>query len=365
MPAPKPCPASPEEKDHLVQEPEIGRALLAWFGAHQRPLPWRRTKNPYHIWVSEVMAQQTRIETMLPYYHQFLQVFPSIQKLADSPLEDVLSIWAGLGYYRRAENMHRAAKAIRDQHQGEIPESLDVLRSLPGIGDYMAGAIASIAFDQQAAAVDGNVQRVAARINGFQDMVGSSGLKRQTTEWVLKTMPDDHPGDFNQALMELGALVCIPANPRCSQCPVQSFCAAFAVQKTDQWPVRAQRKRPTDEPITVLVVTDPENRIAMRKRTESLLKGMWEFVIFPGRLSKKELQSVLEQTGFAVREIESIGTHRHVFSHRIWTMESYAGLTTAKALPGDYVWVPAAGLDDLAVPAAFRAQSEWLRQSRL
>ena len=353
-------PAEPPWSDEDSRRTDLVHHLLGWYEEHQRPLPWRLTRQPYYIWVSEVMAQQTRIETMLPYYHRFLSVFPTIQMLAESPLDRLLALWSGLGYYRRAENMHRTAKIIMEQHDGRLPESARALRSLPGIGDYIAGAIASIAFGKREAAVDGNVKRVVARLQGIREPFQSNSLRKMAEEWVLQVMPEGKAGSFNQALMELGALVCIPKNPQCTACPVAIHCVAHHLQMVDELPVRSERSRPAEEMKTVVLVMKDDHHVLMRKRNASLLRELWEYVFLDGHMEPEDLEKELLLMDIHVQNLVQVGTARHVFSHRIWNMISYAAYWTGGEIAGEYIFHPVDQLHMLALPAAFRSQTDWL-----
>lgn len=258
--------------------------LLDFYGERARDLPWRATDDPYAIWVSEVMSQQTRVETVIPYWTDWLERYPTVRELATAPEEDVLKSWEGLGYYSRARNLHRAAKLVRDEHGGRLPDSLEGLRSLPGVGDYTAGAVGSIAFGLREPAVDGNVRRVAARLLDWPDPSGAP-LRREVTTWV----PAEDPGTFNQALMELGATVCTPRSPACTLCPVAELCAARAAGTVGERPVPRKRSAVRRETRIVTVdvavpdaaqgdTTGESPRFRLRRRpAQGLLGGMFEF----------------------------------------------------------------------------------------
>ena len=253
----------------------IRTALLAFFDENARSLPWRSTRDPYAIWVSEVMAQQTRVETVVPYYHRWLERFPDVDALADAPLDDVLKAWEGLGYYSRARNLHAAARIVRERHRAELPGSYEELRALPGVGEYTAGAVASIAFGERHPAVDGNVRRVIARLLDVAEP--SRELLRAAADSLV---PAERPGDFNQSLMELGATICTPRSPRCVRCPVRSLCRARAAGTQEQRPL-PKRARPVPIiNVATAVIRSPDDRLLIVRRGESgLLAGMW---CFPG-----------------------------------------------------------------------------------
>ena len=217
--------------------------LLQWYGVHKRALPWRETTEPYRVWVSEIMLQQTRVEAVKPYFTRFMKTLPNIAALAAIPEEQLLKLWEGLGYYSRARNLQKAAKAIETEYNGAMPNTYDALLRLPGIGAYTAGAIASISFGVPVAAVDGNVMRVISRILASTEDIGLPQTKKYITELVNRTIPSNHPGDFNQALMELGATVCVPNGiPDCHSCPVQPFCRAYQQNLTEELPVKSRKK---------------------------------------------------------------------------------------------------------------------------
>lgn len=230
--------------------------LLRWYRRHRRDLPWRRTKDPYAVWVSEIMLQQTRVETVIPYYARFLERFPTVATLARAPLSDVLAVWSGLGYYRRARNLHAAAAVIAREHGGRVPNTRDGLQSLPGIGAYTAAAIASIAYGVPAAAVDGNVIRVIARWEGFEGRRDEPRLKRLVTARAEALAPGPSPGDWTQALMELGATTCLPKEPLCERCPVARACVARRSGRPDRFPDAARAEKPRTEKRVVLIVSD-------------------------------------------------------------------------------------------------------------
>ena len=238
--------------------PPVRATLLRWYRRRRRDLPWRRTRDPYAIWVSEIMLQQTRVETVIPFYERFLERFPTVEALARAPESRVLAAWSGLGYYRRARNLHAAARAIVRDHRGHVPRTIEDLTTLPGIGGYTAAAIASIAHGVPAAAVDGNVIRVIARWEGYEGRRDDAALRRRVTTIAEKLAPGPAPGDWTQALMELGATTCLPREPRCDACPVAAACAAHRSGRPDRFPDPAQAAKPRRERRVMLVVRDPQ-----------------------------------------------------------------------------------------------------------
>jgi A/G-specific adenine glycosylase len=254
----------------------IRRVLLRWYDENRRNLPWRRDRDPYRVWVSEVMLQQTRVGTVAPYYERWLDLFPSVRALADAPDEEVLAAWAGLGYYRRARALHQAARVVRDRYAGQLPEGDEELRALPGVGAYTAGAIASIAFGRTAPAVDVNARRVLSRLFDLE-RPGPTTLERIATALVAP----ERPGEFNQALMELGATVCAPRSPACEACPLARWCLARARGTVAHRPARRPRARVPAYRIGTAVIVRRGRVLLARRPVEGLLGGMWEF---PGAL---------------------------------------------------------------------------------
>jgi A/G-specific adenine glycosylase len=252
----------------------VRAALLAFYDASARDLPWRRVRDPYATWVSEIMLQQTRVDTVIPYYARFLERFPTVHALADASTEDVLARWSGLGYYRRARMLHAGAKAVVADHGGEIPDTVEALVELPGIGKYTAGAIASIAFGKTAPLVDGNVVRVVSRVFGIEREVSPSDAEIWRIAGEL--VEGARPGDLNQALMELGATVCVPESPRCETCPVKGACDARARDAVNAIPLLAKKKRPPVVAMSALVVTKGDAVLLLRRKDEGLFGGLWE-----------------------------------------------------------------------------------------
>jgi A/G-specific adenine glycosylase len=293
--------------------------LLAWYRVNRRDLPWRRTRDPYAIWISESMLQQTRVETVLPYYDRFLARFPDAAALAASSLEDVLGVWTGLGYYSRARNLHRAAKTVVERHGGRLPDDPEALRELPGIGRYTAGAVASIAFDRPEPIVDGNVARVLARIHGIRDEIGSARVQRRLWQEAAALVPGPEPGALNQALMELGATLCTPRSPRCGECPVASLCQAHADGDAESLPRKAPKARAREVEAAAGLLLRGERALAVRRPEAGLLAGMWELP--GGELAAGESaagalsRSLAERVGLRVAEARPLGSIEHVFTH--------------------------------------------------
>ena len=327
--------------------------LLDWYRRNARDLPWRRTRDPYCIWVSEIMLQQTRVAAVIGYYTRFLDAFPTVDALADASEEQLLSLWQGLGYYSRARNLYQAARQIKAR--GGFPETYDELRALPGIGTYTAGAIASAAFGLRTPAVDGNVLRVVSRLTDNHGDIQSPSTRREIEAEVLKRFPES-PGDariFNQALMELGATVCVPnAPPKCEQCPVSGHCLARERGTAGTLPVRAAKKARRVEARTVLVLCR-ENCVALRKRPgRGLLAGLWEFPNADGTLSEAEITALLSAWGLSVTDWYQKTSAKHIFTHMEWHMTGYVVSVTGDDTQ-QFSWADADALQTYAVPSAF------------
>jgi len=329
-------------------------ALLAWYARHKRDLPWRRVKTPYHVWLSEIMAQQTRINALLPYYERFIVRFPAVFDLARADEADVLKMWEGLGYYSRARLLHRTARIVAEEYNGVFPKDADGLRKLPGIGDYTAGAIASICYGQKIPAVDGNALRVFARVRNNDADVSLPDTKKELMRYLTECMPDD-AGAFNQAVMELGALVCIPKNPRCDICPITGFCAARLCGRETLLPVKAQKKARRQLKMTVLLVTNPDGEILVRRRTERLLNGLWEYVLAE---SARDAADMLDELGLTCTQITPVGGAVHIFTHLEWHMKGFHCAVAEREAPEPYRFVPIPVLGELALPSALSYYTE-------
>ena len=292
---------------------DLGR----WYQRSARRLPWRATRDPYAIWVSEIMLQQTRVDTVVPYYERFMARYGDVRALADAPLEEVLKQWSGLGYYRRARQLVLAAREVVTRYGGRIPTTAEGLQALPGIGRYTAGAIASIAYDEPAPVVDGNVIRVLARLYGYERDMRSAEGQRWAWSRAADLMPLQHPGQHNQALMELGATVCTPRSPRCETCPLQVHCEAYATRRTGELPVLKKKVAPRPWVLVAAVVSSPRaGEVVLGQRREGLYGGMWE----PPLVEAADLDAarpLLAELGVCkVGTLLEAGRVRHVLSHR-------------------------------------------------
>ncbi len=292
-------------------------ALLNWFEKNQRPLPWRKSYIPYEVWLSEVMAQQTRIEQMLPFYDKFLKKFPTVQSLADADEESVLKAWEGLGYYTRARNLQHAAKQIAHEKKGKIPQTKEELEKLKGFGPYISSAVASIAFNEDVCVVDGNVLRVAARFWGDSRDIADAKTKNVFEEKLQTILPRGRARDFNQALMELGALVCTPQNPLCNECPLQKECFAFAHSKQSDFPVKTKKGKVPHKHFAALRI-EKNGELFLLPRKEKLLHGMYEFPMVeytPLHDSVKVLEKKFNEKGFNVKLGKPRSSVLHQYSH--------------------------------------------------
>ena len=356
--------STPQERLEQMVEP-----LLFWFSQSHRDLPWRREPSPYHVWVSEVMLQQTRVEAVRPYYERFLAALPTVQALAGCPQEQLLKLWEGLGYYSRARNLQRAAQEIVRCYNGQLPASYDLLKKLPGIGDYTAGAIASIAFDLPVPAVDGNVLRVLTRVLACPDDIALPATKEAFRQLLLPVEPTPGAGAFNQALMELGAVVCLPNSPpQCLVCPLQGLCLAHQQGCETDFPVKTPKKARRIEQRTLLLFscTFPEGkRILLHRRPEKgVLRGMWEFPALEGKLSQddalRQALRMVEPYGLFVHKIAPLRDAKHIFTHIEWQMSAWLLSATADSLPETQAALPedfslVQRLADITLPSAFKA----------
>ena len=335
---------------------KITAALLSWYDRCARELPWRGFHDAYRTWVSEAMLQQTRVETVLSYYPRFLVRFPTLSSLADAPEEDVLKAWEGLGYYSRARNLWKGARQVMQEYGGILPRDPEQLRKIRGIGPYSAGAIASIAYDIPVPAVDGNVVRVISRLYGIRSDVTGTAVRHHIEKLAADLVPADRPGDHNQAMMDLGATVCVPGTPDCARCPLSVFCDAFRTGDASDLPLLPKAKPPKNIRYAVLLVRSGD-RVLMRRRTENLLRGLWCFPMFEGDLPEQVLHSLVEKKlSLSLSEPVFAGTARHVFSHQVWQMKLYeTGAEASASAPAGYEFVPVASLKDLPLPVAMNA----------
>lgn len=302
----------------------LREALLRWYDAHRRDLPWRDATDPYAVWISEIMLQQTRVAAVVPYFTAWMARFPTVAALASAPQQEVLHAWQGLGYYSRARNLHHAAQLVVERHNGQVPADVDALRALPGVGPYTAGAIASIAFGLQAPLVDGNVIRVLACL--FVLDLDPSVPRNARVFWdhAGALVPADRPGDFNQSLMELGAIVCVPRSPRCDVCPVHSFCQAHKQGRVEDLPIRPKKSAVATQTRRGWALHDPDGRLLVARRPPTgLLADLWEL----------PLDAELAESPSGIQHIVALGDVLHIFTHLRLTVRMYRAQTTS---PGDW-----------------------------
>ena len=339
----------------------IAAPLLQWFNANKRLLPFRQEPSAYHIWVSEIMLQQTRVAAAIPYYERFIAALPDPAALAACEPDALRKLWQGLGYYNRVNNMQRAARIVCEQYGGELPADYAALRSLPGIGDYTAGAIASIAFGLPVPAVDGNVLRVFARLYNDDSDVMAPATKKLFTERVLDQMPKATPGPYNESLMELGALVCIPGTPHCEGCPLADRCQGYAAGQAGELPVKPAPKAKAEQPVTVALIQSEQGLLLQRRPARGLLAGLWQPAAWESALTSQEVENRLSDLGVTAALTQALPPAKHVFTHKIWELNGWRGTAPACALPDGFVW---AAPDQLAeiypVPNAFSAYMKLL-----
>lgn len=328
--------------------------LLPWFAEHRRDLPWRRDREPYHVWLSEIMLQQTRVEAVRGYYLRFLERLPDIAALASAPEDVLLKLWEGLGYYSRVRNLQKAAQCVMEQHDGEFPQELSAIRALPGIGDYTAGAIASICFEAPAAAVDGNVLRVILRLTVCADSPADVRVRRRIGEELSAVYPAGHCGDFTQALMELGATVCLPNGaPQCGACPLRALCEAYAQGTELQFPTKPPKKPRRIEQRTVFVLQCGDRLAVCKRPARGLLAGLWQLPDVPGKLETAEALRQAEQWGVHPTGILKTAERTHIFTHVQWDLRG-VWLTCAAEAP-QFTWADENALQhEIGLPTAYR-----------
>ena len=333
--------------------PRLPELLLPWYRANARDLPWRKTTDPYPIWVSEIMLQQTRVAAVLGYYARFLEAFPTVEALAAAPEQQLMKLWEGLGYYSRARNLQKAAKAVAER--GSFPDTYEGLIKLPGIGEYTAGAIASAAFGLRQPAVDGNVLRVLMRLTDCRADIADAKVKAAVREAVRAAMPEAERDIriFNQALMELGATVCVPnGEPKCEICPLRENCLARSRGTAMTLPVKSGKKQRRKEEKTVYVLLQ-NGRVALRRRSdEGLLAGLWEFPNVPGELGEEDAPSALAEWGLAAKAWRKRLSAKHIFTHVEWHMTGYVLNVEGQGME-EFLWMDADALEGHAVPSAF------------
>ena len=337
----------------MEQLEKLPEALLPWYREHRRDLPWRRDKEPYHVWLSEIMLQQTRVEAVKGYYARFLDALPDVAALAACEDDRLHKLWEGLGYYSRVRNLKKAALQIMELHGGVFPHDYEAIRKLPGIGDYTAGAISSICFDAPRAAVDGNVLRVISRLTEDATPIDLPARKKEVTAALEAVYPAE-AGEFTQALMELGATLCGPNwAPKCESCPCRAFCGGASHGTAEQYPVKLPKKGKREEERSIFILSC-DGMYALEKRPETgLLAGLWQFPNAAGRLQTEQALETVEEMGLRPREITKIIERKHIFTHIIWKMQGIYLEVAERS--GDFHWMTAAEIrNTAALPTAFR-----------
>lgn len=347
---------------------KIVAPLLTWYDGHARVLPWREDPTAYHVWVSEIMLQQTRVEAVKPYYERFLDVFPDVKTLAEASEEKLLKMWEGLGYYNRVRNLNKAAQVIMNDYAGKIPDTYEELLKLPGIGSYTAGAISSIAFHQPVSAVDGNVLRIISRIRLDDEDILDAKVKKRIEAELNEVMPGERAGDFNQALMELGAMVCIPnGEAKCQECPWHNFCLAKIEDRIQEFPKKKKKKPRSIENKTILIIQD-SGKAALRKRpSKGLLAGMYEFPWIDGIRTVDEVLDYMKKIGYQAIRIKELETSKHIFTHKEWHMIGYAiqvdelEVRKNNCQKDDFIFLePSNSEQNYPIPTAFSAYTKYL-----
>ena len=335
--------------------------LLSWYDANKRVLPWRGTVDPYRVWVSEIMLQQTRVETVKSYFLRWMKAFPTVRALAEAKEDEVLKAWEGLGYYSRARNLHKAAKKVCEEYGGEVPASKEELRKLPGIGEYTVGAVLSIAFGVAEPAVDGNVLRVVSRLTADPSDVSRPDVRKGVADALRPLMPAGKTSDFTQALFEIGALICLPNDAyRCEECPLKTSCRAYAAGTQSNYPVKSEKTEKRTEKKTVFLFYH-DGRYALRRRPEKgLLANLYEFPNAEGHLSAEEARAYAEALG-AITDVTPLPAATHVFTHLIWDMTGYLVRLKAPISQDGVLWATKEEIGKrYSLPSAFAAYKKKL-----
>ncbi len=338
----------------------IRKALVEWYLTDHRDLPWRRTSDPFQIWVSEVMLQQTQVATVRPYYRKFLERFPNLARLAVADLQDVLKVWEGMGYYARARNLHKAAAMVMAKHNGRLPQAWQDFRDLPGVGDYIAAAVLSIAFDKPYAVVDGNVKRVLSRLFEMDDPVNRPKSKSIYQQAANELLDERRPGTYNQAIMELGATICKPRRPTCAACPLQAACRAYRNDRVAEFPRRIKKQATPEYRIAVGVVFKNGRVLITRRKPEGLLGGLWEFP--GGKIRPHEsaeaacIREIKEEVNLTVRIDAHLSQVRHAYTHFKIRMEVFCCVYISGRVrlngPVDHRWINLDQLQNYPLPKA-------------
>ena len=340
--------------DRMERLRAMNRPLLSWYEEHARVLPWREQPEPYRVWISEIMLQQTRVEAVKPYFQRFMEEVPSVQKLAELEEDRLLKLWEGLGYYNRARNLQKAARIMVEEYEGQMPSDHQSLLSLPGIGSYTAGAIASIAYGIPVPAVDGNVLRVLSRVLGSKEDILKASVKKQFELELSQTMPKDDASRFNQGLIEIGAIVCVPnGQPKCGQCPLYTLCLARKEGMIDEIPVKTPKKPRKIEDLTVCILEHGQ-QVAIRKRDQTgLLASLYELPNVPGHIEEEEIAEKFGIRKEQIQSIERLSDSKHIFTHVEWHMIGYR-VILKEEIPQNYIAAEKSDLKEkFPLPNAF------------
>ncbi|MGD7046101.1 A/G-specific adenine glycosylase [Jeotgalibacillus proteolyticus] len=351
-----------QQKLSTINPEAFQKDLIGWFEKEMRELPWRKNKDPYQIWVSEIMLQQTRVDTVIPFYHRFMEQFPTIEALANAPEENVLKAWEGLGYYSRARNLQSAVREVHEQYKGIVPDTPKEISSLKGVGPYTAGAILSIAYGVPEPAVDGNVMRVLSRVLSIWEDIAKPSSRKSFEEAVRHLISHDNPSYFNQALMELGALICTPSSPSCLLCPVQRHCSAFAEGVQRDLPVKTRKKSTKVIDLLTVIVQNQQGEYLMNKRpSQGLLANLWEFPSFEKQQNERTASQINDflASDFnveAVVESEPWMMQDHVFSHLTWKMAVFKGELSnlSNQNKPHATWLTKEEVEKMALPVSHR-----------
>jgi A/G-specific adenine glycosylase len=334
--------------------------LISWFKAEQRELPWRKDQDPYKVWVSEIMLQQTRVDTVIPYFNRFIEWFPTINDLASANEDKVLKAWEGLGYYSRVRNLHSAVKEVNEKYNGQVPNNPKEISNLKGVGPYTAGAILSIAYGIPEPAVDGNVMRVLSRILSIWEDIAKPSTRKVFESAVRELISHDEPSAFNQALMELGALICTPTSPSCLLCPVRDHCQGFHEGVESELPIKSKKNSQKSVELTAIIVKDETGRILIHKRPETgLLANLWEFpnveMHQPVILDRTQITELFNESfNMNVKLDKSIGQIEHIFSHLIWNIRVYTGTFSSDFPEGnEWKFLSLTEMEEYAFPVSF------------
>ena len=332
---------------------KIAHRILAWYQQNKRLLPWRETSDGYKILVSEMMLQQTQVATVLNYYENFLKKFPTFESLALASQEDVLNVWQGLGYYSRARNLHKLSKIVVSEYGGKLPSELETLKSLPGIGDYIAGAVLSIAFSKPYPAVDGNVLRVVSRIDGLKEDITKQKTRKSVADILQDVIPSGDAGDFTQSMMELGAIICIPKSPKCDICPICETCVAFINNETEILPIKTKKAKAKKMNVVVFTVAFDDMILLEHRKKEGLLNNMWGLPTAESTIcGEAKLKKIVSLNIYSKNPLGKVS---HIFTHQHWKIDVVGYRAKDKViLDSHYKWVKVSDLEDYPIPVLFQ-----------